>query len=172
MKMRRSILCLCGTVAVLFLLVVWLARRPATTPPAEEDSPAGVAVQAPAVMPGGRKTVPASPSRSNVAPAMEGVNASVSTPALAKEEQTREVLSTLNDVPIDFFGKLLDQFGNPVVGAEITGSVIFDNGSSNGVRQVQTTSDGNGLFALHGGNGESLSVTPRKQGYALASDNA
>src|SRR5262249_47206394 len=45
-------------------------------------------------------------------------------------------------------------------------------GSSNGVRQVQTTSDGNGLFALHGGNGESLSVTPRKQGYALASDNA
>jgi len=172
MKIRRSILGLCVAVIVLLVLVVWFTRRPAATPPAKEDAPAETTEQPPAMRPGRSETIPAALPRSNDAAATTHPNAVVSTPAPAKEERAREALSTLNDVPIDFYGKLQDQFGNPVAGAEITGSVIFDNGSSNGVRQVQTTSDANGLFALHGGSGESLSVVPRKEGYALASDNA
>lgn len=73
-----------------------------------------------------------------------------------------------NDVPIVFYGKLEDQFGNPVVGAEITGSTIIDNGVSAGVDRYLTTSDAAGFFKLNAGKGESLGVGPRKQGYALA----
>lgn len=93
-------------------------------------------------------------------------------PPEAKEERTRTVLSELNDVVIVFYGKVQDQFGNPVVGAEVTGSVHLDNGTVAGVRDIKTVSDEKGLFQFNEGKGESLSVTPRKKGYAIASTNA
>ena len=79
-----------------------------------------------------------------------------------------EGLSTKNDIPIDFYGKLEDQFGKPVVGAEITGSTIIYNGTKTGSTRVTATSDASGLFEIHAGKGESLGVIPKKEGYALA----
>lgn len=172
MKIERSTFWLCVGAALLLLLVVWVSKRADTTQHVKEDSPTKTVEQPSAIRPDRRETVLATLPRSNDAVATTIPNAAASKPTSTKEELTREALSSLNDVPIDFYGKLQDQFGNAVAGAEITGSVIFDNGSSNGVRNVQTTSDANGLFALHGGNGESLSVMPRKEGYALASTKA
>jgi hypothetical protein len=80
-------------------------------------------------------------------------------------------MATLNDVPIVFYGKLEDQAGNPVVGAEITGSVQVYNGTRSGIHRFAATSDGDGLFQLRGGKGESMGVMPRKEGYVLASTN-
>jgi len=77
----------------------------------------------------------------------------------------------LNDVPIIFYGKLEDQFGNPVVGAEITGSTIVYNGTAAGGQRVVATSDAKGFFQMNGGNGESLGMMPRKEGYVLAATN-
>jgi len=78
------------------------------------------------------------------------------------------LLPQLNDVPIVFYGRLVDQFGAPVPDAEITGSIIVDNGAIQGTRRLTTVSDVNGRFQLSGGKGESLGVMPRKLGYGLA----
>jgi hypothetical protein len=77
------------------------------------------------------------------------------------------ILSTYNDVPIDFYGKLEDQFGNPVAGAEIKGSIRVINGVRQGTDWFSATSDANGLFQFHG-RGQDIGMMPRKQGYALA----
>ncbi len=171
MKIRGAILWLGAGVVVLLVLVVWLAKRPAATPVASPSEPPVETVEHPtAVTPAKAEVAPA--TRSAAASVTAVSNPATSLPVPGKVEQAREVLARLNDVPIDFYGKVQDQFGQPVAGASITGSIIYDSGSSNGVREVQTVSDANGLFALHGGNGESLSVVPRKDGYALASTNA
>ena len=80
----------------------------------------------------------------------------------------RGILSTYNDVPIDFYGKLQDQFGNPVVGAEIKGNIRVINGVRQGTDWLTTTSDVNGLFQFHG-RGQDIGMMPAKSGYALAS---
>jgi len=77
------------------------------------------------------------------------------------------VLATYNDVPIVFYGKLEDQFGNPVVGAQVAGNTFLYNGMRTGGEHVSTTSDANGLFKIDAGKGESLGIMPRKEGYAL-----
>ena len=92
----------------------------------------------------------------------------VSAPRTSKEQETVEILSTRNDIPIVFYGRLEDQFGNPVVGAEITGSTIIYNGVRAGSERVVATSDANGFFQLNAGKGESLGIMPKKAGYALA----
>jgi hypothetical protein len=171
MKIRQSILWLCGAAVVVLALVIWFPKRPATESPvlpqSSGEAPGETAEHKPAVAPGARETVAPLSSPGTVSPAVvPGATATV--PPQSKAAQARQSLSTLNDVPIDFYGKLQDQFSSPVAGAAIIGSIIYDNGSSNGVREVKTVSDSNGLFELHGGNGESLSVTPHKEGYALA----
>jgi hypothetical protein len=77
-------------------------------------------------------------------------------------------LAALNDIPIIFYGRLEDQFGNPVAGAEITGHTIIYSGSRPGSETLSTTSDAVGSFLLKAGNGESLGLVPRKEGYVLA----
>jgi hypothetical protein len=88
-------------------------------------------------------------------------------PPESKAERKKVVLSNYNDVPIDFYGKLEDQSGNAVVGAEIKGSIMVNNGQREGTDQSVTTSDANGLFQFHG-KGQNLGMMPHKSGYALA----
>jgi hypothetical protein len=90
-------------------------------------------------------------------------------PTQTKGDEIREGLAALNDVPIAFFGKLEDQYGKPVVGAEIAGSIRIYNGVESTNQRLATVSDASGLFQLKGEHGESLSMMPRKQGYVLAS---
>jgi hypothetical protein len=71
-------------------------------------------------------------------------------------------------VPIIFYGRLEDQFGSPVAGAEVTGTTTINNGTNVGANRVTATSDGNGYFQLDAGKGESLGIMPKKAGYALA----
>ena len=75
----------------------------------------------------------------------------------------------MNDVQIVFFGRLLDQFGSPVAGAQIAADVRIYNGKLSTIEHLKTISDGNGLFQINGGKGESLGIMPQKTGYVLAS---
>jgi hypothetical protein len=86
----------------------------------------------------------------------------------SKEQETLEVLSTQNDVPIVFYGRLEDQFGSPVSGAQIAAGVRIYNGIRSTVERFSIASDGNGFFQINHGKGESLGILPSKTGYALA----
>ncbi len=89
-------------------------------------------------------------------------------PPQTKSELINKILSAYNHVPIDFCGKLEDQFGDPVAGAVIKGSIRVISGLRQGTDWPTTTSDANGLFQLHG-TGQDISMMPVKEGYALAS---
>ena len=71
-------------------------------------------------------------------------------------------------VPIEFYGRVVDQSNNPVVGANIqfswteTPMEVLEEGPG----ETKTTeSDIEGLFALHGARGPNLDVRVSKQGY-------
>ena len=155
---------LCVAIVVLTVLVVWFARRPAKTavPVAALSQPVETVAATPA------------PRATNVPDSIIGhvtvptPSNAVSAPRKSKEQETLEILSTKNDIPIVFYGRVEDQFGNPVVGAEITGSTIIYNGVRMGGQKVVTTSDANGFFQLNAGKGESLGIMPKKAGYTLA----
>ena len=64
----------------------------------------------------------------------------------------------------DFYGKVIDQNGEPVVGADVKLGINLVNGSG-GSRT--TESDASGLFQFIGIKGDSLSITPEKAGYQI-----
>jgi hypothetical protein len=69
---------------------------------------------------------------------------------------------------VHFDYKLEDQFGRPVSGATIRRHTNFTTGAGD----TESVSDEHGLFQESCKPGESFSLTPRKEGYALASLNA
>jgi hypothetical protein len=83
----------------------------------------------------------------------------------------REVLSSYNDEPIVFYGKLEDQFGNPVPSATVGFSVRVINGVQFTTERGRVASDAGGLFTISGYRGQDLNVAPSKPGYAIASTN-
>ena len=115
MKIRPSFLLLCVAIVVLMVLVVWFAKQPAKTsmPVAAPSQPVETVAATPAMpatnMPDsitGHVTVP-TPSNA------------VSAPRKSKEQETLEILSTKNDIPIVFYGRLEDQSGDAVGGAAV-----------------------------------------------------
>jgi hypothetical protein len=78
------------------------------------------------------------------------------------------LLSKYNDVPIDFYGRLEDQHGNPVPYAAVNFIVRVDSGAESAVVRSKTTADGNGAFNITGYRGQDLSIVPQKLGYTLA----
>ena len=164
MKIPRSFFIFVIIALALIALVHWYReKRPeaiplitstesnATAPRAKTPSaPIGVAVQTNA-LPGG------------------SVTNAVQTTSQSKWEQIQPILATKNDIPIVFYGRLEDQFGNPVVSAQILASVQIYNGVRSTAERFSATSDAKGLFQINHGKGESLGLMPLKTGYVLAS---
>ena len=66
--------------------------------------------------------------------------------------------------PIEFYGKVVDENSNPVVGAEISFHWM-EIPANDGSRSFNTESDSEGLFSLRGALGPSLSLSVSKAGY-------
>ena len=166
MRIRPSVYLFCVTVILVTALIIWFARQPAKISQETVESQPAVNHTA-ATLPQTNANVPALPSNVSAAPHFVQ---QTKNPSYDKErdEQRREIMATENTVPIIFYGKLEDQSGNPVVGAEITGNTIINNGTMYGHTNVVAVSDINGFFTLDAGKGESIGIVPRKAGYALA----
>lgn len=163
MKMRRSIFLFIIVVATLIALVLWHGKKQPTETPA-------TAVATNAVLPAAteKSSTTSVPVQVNT-PLATAVATNAAKPTnQTKGEQIKEELAEMNDVPINFYGRLADQFGSPVAGAQIAADVRIYNGVQSTVRHLKTVSDGNGLFQIEGGKGESLGVMPKKTGYVLA----
>jgi hypothetical protein len=67
---------------------------------------------------------------------------------------------------LDFYGKVVDQNGQPVAGAKVKGYVMTEVGFD-GTKETPhlTESDAEGNFEFMGLHGESLGVGPEKEGY-------
>jgi len=68
--------------------------------------------------------------------------------------------------PMDIYGKVVDQYGQPVIGAEVQGSLSINLGlMSQKVEYYSTETDANGLFKFLALKGSNLGIRPKKQGY-------
>lgn len=162
MRIRPSLLAICAAIVALMILVVWFAQRPANTAVVVPAQP--VEKVAAAAVPAATEVTAPSPGHMTVPLPTNAASA----PGKSKGQATLELLATENDIPIVFYGKLEDQFGNPVTGAEIAASVRIYNGLRSTVERFSATSDASGFFQINHGKGESLGLMPKKAGYALA----
>jgi len=85
----------------------------------------------------------------------------------AEMKQTSEEVNNQWRAPIDFYGKVVDQNGNPVFGANIA----FGLNNLDGQSTIETISDELGLFSLTGRQGKHLSVRIGKEGYSISKLN-
>jgi hypothetical protein len=166
MKIRGSILGLVVIAAVLIALVLWYGKKPPV------EVPPVASVETNAVPPA--TTAPSTPASAPVqstTPMVQttrGADLSKSPPP-SKEARAIGLLSTYNDVPIDFYGRVEDQFSNAVDSAAVNFSVRVMNGQESTVNRGQVMTDGNGFFTIRGYRGQALGLMPEKAGYTLAS---
>lgn len=66
--------------------------------------------------------------------------------------------------PIDFYGKVIDENSNALEGVNINFS-WYERPAKDGEKTLDTQSDSEGLFSLHGERGQSLTVGFGKEGY-------
>jgi hypothetical protein len=163
MKIRPLILGFIVVMAALVALILWHGKKQSVGMPAASSVGTNVAPPPVASAPVGTPVHTSAPMTSAASPPV-----TPKPPAENKAQRMAEILSSANDVPIVFYGRLEDQFGNPVAGAEVAGTTTIINGTTTGANRISTTSDANGVFQLNAGNGQSLGIMPRKAGYALA----
>jgi hypothetical protein len=74
-----------------------------------------------------------------------------------------------NNNPQDFYGKVIDQYGQPVVGASVTGWITFLRGMDSDEKREahKTETDVKGLFQFTGLRGASISADVAKEGYEI-----
>ncbi len=165
MKIKDSIIWLTIIAAVFIVLVLWYGKKePVETPLAVSTATNVAPSAAPA------PNLPASASLHANAPMVQTTKGAYfsKSPAMSKEERAIGLLSTYNDVPIDFYGRVEDQFGNAVDAAAVNFSVRIMNGQESTVKRGQVLTDGNGFFAITGYKGQDLGLVPQKAGYTLA----
>jgi len=168
MKARRSIFWLAAIIVILMALAIWHVNKKS------KAWPLAVQAQSNALPASAERRAEPNPASTPVSlnppsgPNVSGTNPAASAAGL-RTDNPKQGLSVLNDVPIVFYGRLEDQFGSPVVNAEIAASIRIFNGVQSTVKRFSVASDANGFFHINEGKGESLGLMPRKDGYALAS---
>ncbi|MEI6197102.1 MAG: hypothetical protein WCS42_22530 [Verrucomicrobiota bacterium] len=165
MNIRRPIFWCTVVVVALVALILWHGTTSTTKP----SSKASVETNGEASSASGPGQTAGNAFTSTVTAT---VSASTANPAASvtpdKGAQIKEGLAKLNDIGIDFNGRLEDQHGNAVANTTIDASVRIYNGSRSTVDHFSVVSDANGLFRVKHGNGESLSLMPHKAGYVFA----
>ena len=153
--------------AVLIVCTLWLKRRNVTS-----QSPYGglaIAASSPSLAfsngrLGSGVSVATSPSTSRK------ISDAAARSVLAAYQA---VFDQANSKSLDFYGRAIDQNGQPVVGAKVTGNVMTTVGFQ-GTKETPhvTETDRNGDFKFSGLRGESLGVLAEKEGYQfLQRDN-
>jgi hypothetical protein len=84
----------------------------------------------------------------------------------SKEDITKGILDAENAQPIEFYGKVADQYGQPVAGATVYGNILLNSGIEGSATDTHTAeTDAKGLFQFTGLHGVSLGVGLKKIGY-------
>jgi hypothetical protein len=173
MRIRASVAWLLVVAAALIVLTIWFGRNRTETPVASPEQTNAAAVVDKTSTRASQPSQPHQPSNPPIAPSANvpaGTNVSSLFPG-SQAEQMLNILSNYNDEPIVFYGKLEDQLGIPVADATVAFEVRVYNGYESTVDRGQAGTDANGLFTIAGYKGESLSLVPKKAGYAIASTN-
>lgn len=151
-------------VVAILLLVTWWFQKPATPLPQPLASQtASNTIQQPPTRDFGMRrnnSVPFSADASNA------VGSGNPHSQANKEEAIQQILASENAKLLDAYGKVIDQYGNPVPGAKVQGSVLLNVSMvSSGGTNYSTETDANGLFSFVGLHGAKLGIRVQKDGY-------
>jgi hypothetical protein len=84
----------------------------------------------------------------------------------SKAASMLEVLGTENRTPLDFYGKVVDQYGHPVSGAKVKGGILLNEGLDRSKNEDHyTETDNQGLFSFIGIHGVGIGFQFTKEGY-------
>jgi len=85
-------------------------------------------------------------------------------PSLEQSNAAYQKIIANWQAPIEFYGKVIDENSNAVVGANVS-FYWFEQPTENGNKSFTTQSDAEGLFLLKGARGPTLAVSVSKEGY-------
>jgi hypothetical protein len=88
---------------------------------------------------------------------------------ISKGEAMQASMLIQNRKSADIYGKVIDQYGQPISGVDVTGSVAIRQGwyAEDKWEHYKTNSDANGLFQFTGLNGADWAVDVAKDGYEM-----
>ncbi|MDI1248187.1 MAG: carboxypeptidase-like regulatory domain-containing protein [Lacunisphaera sp.] len=154
MKTSSSRWILVATLAVLLaLLALWLLRSTASKSSQQPDTALPPATAEP-----GKVTPPSEPA----------VSLPEAPPTQKPSKRLLQNFKTLNHNPIEFYGRAVDQFGEPVTAAAVEASVMVNTGTTGGVRKSRTSTDAQGYFSFTDLAGQDLTMVISKPGYAFS----
>ncbi len=85
---------------------------------------------------------------------------------ISKEQAIQETLLEENQKSLDIYGKVVDQYGQPVSGAKIEGAVELNvSFIKNKVELHVAQTDSEGRFSFLGLHGTGLGIWPKKEGF-------
>lgn len=95
----------------------------------------------------------------------------ITSSALSKQNRMAELLSSENHQPITFFGKVVDQDGQPVPDVTVYAQVMVAKTWMSGhPENFQTTTDGAGFFSFENIKGSDIAFGFEKPGYEYRTD--
>ena len=153
--------------AVALALLIWWVMRPrvSAVPPVQPAAQSNVPAAAVPLAAPARMAAAAVQTRS-------GSNQPTDTEnryrqgLINKAQAVQEVLQQQNAKSLDLYGRVVDQDGQPVVGAKVRGSVLLNASfASSGGETHYTETDSQGRFSFLGIHGMGLGVLPQKDGY-------
>jgi hypothetical protein len=175
MRTRQAILIL-GAVVVATLVALWL-KSPKQPRPGDTnlESPTTGAPTAPAAVarvapnPAAANPVLTNAGRPGTGDHLVDAVKAYQQGLIGKGEAMLEAQRAENLKPQDFYGKVVDQYGQPVPGVEATGNLMIMGGLGDGAepRTLKTQSDAQGLFQFTGIKGWQLGVVVKKDGYEI-----
>jgi len=113
-------------------------------------------------------SIPSSGQATNMTNDLAAANKAYEQGLMSKEDLIKAVVAEQNKQPQDFYGKVIDQHGEPVAGVTVTGSLIIDTGEDLKTKEIHTTqTDAEGLFQFTGGEGSEIAVVVNKAGYEM-----
>jgi len=88
---------------------------------------------------------------------------------IGKGQAMLDILRSQNSQPQDFYGKVVDQYGQSILGVNVTGNLMVRGGLGDGAKNqtYKTQTDADGLFQFTDIKGWQLGVTVRKDGYLI-----
>jgi hypothetical protein len=106
---------------------------------------------------------------SNYANAVAEIKEQYNQGQISKDQAILETIKAENLKSQDFYGKAIDQNGEPIVNAIVNGNLILNDGTYGGFNEEKysTVTDGSGLFEFTGLHGTKLNVLIAKDGYKM-----
>jgi hypothetical protein len=85
---------------------------------------------------------------------------------IGKDEAVMETALLQNKKPLDIYGKVVNQAGQPISGATIAGRIrVYTGYMHSGYQDLSVITDADGRFSFPGIHGVKLGIVPSKDGY-------